>query len=323
MGVKLDFLSNKKALAVAVSFVFIIIFASFLWRETYVPKNIFDKQTVVFSIKKGDSIKTIAKNLKSQGLIKNEEYFRIYVAFKGISTKMQAGSYAVSPSMNVSNIAGIFYRGEAIEEKIKIIEGWDLRDIFDEISKNKIYTKDQILTAIFSPKVQQFISDFDYLGEKEKKNSYEGYFFPDTYKFNLETSPEDFVKSIFSNFDKKLTVDLRKEIERQKKTVADIVIMASIIEKEVRNFNDKKIVSGVLWKRLKIGMPLQVDVEPSTYKSKGLPNSPICNPGIESIKAAIYPASTNYLYYLSTSKGTTIFSETFDQHVAAKAKYLR
>jgi UPF0755 protein len=265
---------------------------------------------------------------------------------KGISGKMQAGSYALSPSMNISDITGIFFLGEAIEKKIKIIEGWDLKDILDNVLQDGLYAEDQIPKALYSADIQKFISNFKYLGEDARKTAYEGYFFPDTYKINLETTAEDFLKNIFSNFDQKLTSDLRKEIERQNKSIEDIIIMASIIEKEVKNVADKKVVSGVLWKRLKIDMPLQVDStllynndlvdgnrvlisdtkadSPyNTYKNKGLPPGPICNPGIESIKAAIYPTSSNYLYYLSAPSGKTIFSENFEQHKAAKAKYLR
>jgi UPF0755 protein len=260
--------------------------------------------------------------------------------------KIQAGSYEISQSMNVPQIAGKFFWGDSIVKNVKIIEGWDLNDIFENVSSEGLYTKEQILKALYSAEVQRFISNYKYLGEDAKKTDYEGYFFPDTYKINSETTAEDFVKNIFSNFDQKLTPDLRKEIDRQKKSVEDIIIMASIIEKEVKNIADKKVVSGILWKRLKIDMPLQVDASLlynndiidgnrvlisdtqidslyNTYKNKGLPFGPICNPGIDSIKAAIYPTNTNYLYYLSAPKGMTVFSESFEQHKAAKARYLK
>ena len=146
------------------------------------------------------------------------------------------------------------------------------------------------------------------------------------------------------NFDKKLTTDLREEIQKQGKTIFEIVTMASLIEKEVREKEDKEIVSGILWKRLKNNIPLQVDATISyitgkqttkisreetqidspynTYKYLGLPIGPICNPGIDSIKAAIYPKNSQHWYYLSTSEGKTIFSETLEEHNLAKAKYL-
>ena len=147
---------------------------------------------------------------------------------------------------------------------------------------------------------------------------------------------------MLDNFDKKLTPELNKEIANQKKSIFDIVTMASIIEKEVRKMDEKEIVSGILWKRISIGMPLQLDStvnfitdgnDPSvsikatkidspynTYKYHGLPKGPISNPGLGSILSAIYPKKTNYWFWLSD--GITHFSETLQQHNIAKAKYL-
>ena len=99
--------------------------------------------------------------------------------------------------------------------------------------------------------------------------------------------------------------------------------MASLIEKEVKTKQDKELVSGILWKRLEINMPLQVDCELKTYENLGLPIGPICNPGLKSIIAAIEPKHSEYLYYLSTPEGETIFSKTLEEHNIAKAKYLK
>ena len=162
---------------------------------------------------------------------------------------------------------------------------------------------------------------------------------------------------MLDNFDKKLTQDLRKEISRQSKTIFEIVTMASMLEKEVKDFEAKKLVSGILWKRLENGISLQVDATITylagkktthpegvasrpygarisiedlqidspynTYKYKGLPLGPISNPGLESILAAIYPKESDFWYYLSTPDGKTIFSKTLQEHNLAKAKYLR
>ena len=150
------------------------------------------------------------------------------------------------------------------------------------------------------------------------------------------------INYVLSNFRKKLTPELRLEIANQKKSIFDIVTMASLLEKEVRTLDDKKIASGILWKRLGVGMPLQLDATVNyitgksdasvlfkdakidspynTYKYKGLPKGPISNPGIDSIMAAIYPIQTKYWFYLSD--GITHFSETLQQHNAAKRRYL-
>jgi UPF0755 protein len=150
---------------------------------------------------------------------------------------------------------------------------------------------------------------------------------------------------MLTNFDSKLTPDLKSEIKRQKKTIFEIITMASMIEKEVKTTEDKKIVSGILWKRMVSGMRLQVDAtllyaqgkETSktyikdtqftspynTYRNDGLPLGPISNPGMDSILAAIYPTKTAYYYYLSTTEGKTIFSKTLEEHSYNKNKYLK
>jgi UPF0755 protein len=142
-----------------------------------------------------------------------------------------------------------------------------------------------------------------------------------------------------------VSLEIKEEIERQGKSIFDIITMASLLEKEVRTEEDKKIVAGILWKRMEIGMPLQVDATIAyitgknstriskeetkidspynTYKYKGLPLGPICNPGFESIFASLYYEDSDYLYYLSTPEGETIFSKTLEEHNIAKGKYLK
>jgi UPF0755 protein len=147
------------------------------------------------------------------------------------------------------------------------------------------------------------------------------------------------------NFDDKITSDLKKEIKNQNKTLFEIITMASMIEKEVKTMEDKKIVSGILWKRMDSGMRLQVDATVlyaqnkeglkvytkdtqidspyNTYKNDGLPLGPISNPGIDSIIAAVYPTKTAYYYYLSASDGKTIWARTLEDHNNNKIKYLK
>jgi UPF0755 protein len=180
------------------------------------------------------------------------------------------------------------------------------------------------------------------LQDKPKDVGLEGYLFPDTYEITLGNNCDDILNAMLENFDQKLTPALRTEITNQKKSIFEEITMASLLEKEVKTLDDKKIVSGILWKRISIGMPLQldstvnyatgksdasvlikdtkIDSPYNTYKYPGLPKGPISNPGMDSIMAAIYPKATNYWYYLSDGK--TIFSETLEQHDIAKAKYL-
>jgi len=169
--------------------------------------------------------------------------------------------------------------------------------------------------------------------------------FPDTYRVFRDASISDIVKKILDNFNQKLTSELRFEIKSQGKNIHQILTLASILEKEVSTDQDRKLVAGIFYKRLELGMPLQadstvnyvtgkdssrasakdleIDSPYNTYKYRGLPPGPISNPGISSILAAIYPSSNNYLYFLTTPDGQVIYNETHDQHVIDKAKYYR
>jgi UPF0755 protein len=207
-------------------------------------------------------------------------------------------------------------------------------------------TKNIIPQKDFSDAAQEdFSLQFDFLQDRPKNASLEGYIFPDTYYFPLGVTAEEIIKQALQNFDAKLTPELRDEISRQNKTIFQIMTMSSIIEKEVQTWEDKKIVSGIFWKRVEISQPLEscatiayvtgdnkkiysytdtrVKSPYNTYLNYGLPPGPISNPGMDSILAAIYPEKTDYMYFLSTPEGETIFSKTYDQQLQAQKKYLK
>lgn len=266
----------------------IILLSGFLvWFGIYVPKNPCSEETATFLVKKGEGAKEISLNLKEEGLIRYSSFFRIYALVKDKAGELKAGEYELSRAMNIPKIVDKIASGDRIKKMITIIEGWTIKDIEEYLKVEKIDL------------------------------SLEGYLFPDTYEIYPEDGIEEIIERMLANFDKKVRSQFQEEIG------SEIIIMASLLEKEVRTFEDKKIVSGILWKRLEIGMPLQVDAALDTYKYKGLPQSPICNPGLESIKAAIYPQKSSYLYYLSAPDGKTIFSKTLKEHNIAKEKYLK
>jgi UPF0755 protein len=331
---------NRKILSYLLLAIIIILGSVFTWSGIYLPKNPNSNESVVFTIKKGDGGREIAVNLEEKDLIKVATLFRIYNIFKGTSGELQAGEYLLSPSMTVPEITKKFVLGDVITENITIIEGWSLKEIGQYLGE-KGFSEEEFLELA----KKDFSPEFDFLKDKPKDMNLEGYIFPDTYEIQKGETLEDILIKTLQNFDRKLTQDLRQEIENQGNTIFEIVTMASMIEKEVKTFEDKKIVSGILWKRLENNMPLQVDATISyitgkkamnisveeteidspynTYKYKGLPLGPICNPGLESILASIYPESSDYWYYLSTPDGKTIFSKTLEEHNIAKEKYLK
>lgn len=266
----------------------LILIAGFLvWQGVYYPKEPSSLKTVQFLVERGQDAEEIASNLKEAGLIRYSFSFEWYASVSKKADNLKAGEYELSPSMTISGIINKMVSGDMIKRTITIIEGWTLEDIAE------------------------------YLEVEELDPELEGYLFPDTYELSYDDGIEEMINKMLVNFDKK-TKDKFGE-----RPSSDIVIMASLLEKEVRGLEDKKMVAGVLQNRLDIGMSLQVDAAMITYEIKGLPTSPICNPGLESMEAAIYPTKNNYLYYLSTPEGETIFSKTFEEHNIAINKYLR
>lgn len=287
----------------------------FIWQGIYLPKSSTSSEEKLFSIEKGQNLFQITENLEKEDLIKNKFFFDFYVFIKRAQRKLRAGDYYLSSSESIAEIAKKIISGDIAKIVVTIPEGFTVKQIEERI------------------------------GLKLPGENLEGFLFPDTYQFPLRVSGEEAAKKMRDNFDKKITPDLREEIKRQGKTIFEIVTMASLLEKEVRNFEDKKMVSGILWNRLDNRIPLQVDatityitgkkttkisIEETqidspynTYKYLGLPLGPICNPGLESIISAIYPKSSQYWYYLSIPEGETIFSKTLEEHNIAKAKYLK
>lgn len=340
---KINFIKNNSKFrhffyAICALPVFIFLLFAF---SIFVPKSPASSDTIMYIAKSGMGDDEIAKDLKQKGIINSSFFFKVFVIASLQHSKLQAGKYSLASSMSIYQIVEKMVSGEVIKQKITILEGWDITDIKKYFIENKVLSKEE-----FEELVNKDFSDkFDFLKEKPKDISLEGYFFPDTYEIYEGETGEEIFSSILANFDKKLTQDLREEITAQKKSVFEIITAASIIEKEVKIMPDKKVVSGIIWRRLAAGMPLQmdstvnyitnrndagvaikatkIDSPYNTYKYPGLPKGPISNPGIDSILAAIYPKDSPYLYYLSTLTGKTIFSRTLAEHNAARAKYFR
>ncbi len=339
---------------IIICFLFFILLV-FVW-GIYFSKNSTDSENNLFLVERGQNLFEIAYNLEKDEIIKNKLFLDLYVFLRMSQNKLQAGQYFLNPSMSIKEIGDKIISGDTAKTIITIPEGWNLRDIGWYFENQGMFQAEELFELVgFSlinysvntdlPKPKDFSLDYDFLKNKPKNISLEGYLFPDTYEIVLGAELEEIVRKMLANFNKKLTGELKKEIQKQDKSIFEIITMASLIEKEVKTLKDKKIVSGVLWKRLSAGVGLQVDATIiyitgkksvriskqeteidslyNTYKYRGLPLGPISNPGLESIEAAIYPENSDYWYYLSTLEGETIFSETLEKHNIAKAKYLK
>jgi len=278
-----------------------IFFAGFLFLIR-APRSF--QEGVIVNIPEGASLQKISHDFKDSGLIRSRALFEAFVISYGGEKRILPGDYLFEKKLSVEEVARRISSGKRNLAPIKLTipEGYDRTDIA-EVASLKIpnLNKDNFLALT-----------------KDK----EGYLFPDTYFFFSTDNEQDVFKVMTENYEKKIT-PLRVEINSLGKTEREIIIMASIIEREAIGDIDRGYISGILWNRLKIGMALQVDAAPDTYKVRGLPDNPISNPGLEAIKASMYPQSSPYLFYLHGKDGQIHYAKTFDEHKRNKVKYLR
>ncbi len=326
---------------------FIIISGLIYWHWLNSPVNTIPGE-VTFVISKGQSVKQIADNLYQAGLIKSKLFFR-YVIWRA-KANLKAGEYALNQKMTTRQIASTIINGETLNEEkiIRLIEGWRISDINEYLIKNKIIS-DNSFSALSKAQIVKWEFNFakpEFLNDAPASATLEGYLFPDTYRIYNDAGSEEIIAKILDNFNHKLTGEMRQEIKKNNKSIFEIITMASLVEKEARTPADMKIVAGIFWDRIKNKIPLQSDAtlsyilndnQPShslaetkidspynTYKYLDLPPSPICNPGLNAITAAVYPIYTDYNYFLSKpDTGETVFSKTLEEHNRNKAKYLK
>jgi UPF0755 protein len=307
--------------------------------------------TKAFTIESGQGVHAISRNLKQAGLIDNSFIFETYIWWRKSGARILAGEHTIKDTWSIRQLTNYLTSGNALsnETVIKIIEGWDLYDLADYFEINKLANKDDFYKLTGNPgqhdnqNLPDWAKDYKFLKEKPEGVSLEGYLFPDTYRVFKNAKAEDVIKKMLDNFGNKVDDKLLAEIKNQGKTLYDVLTLASIVEKEAQTAADKKTVAGVYTNRLKIGMALQADPtvnyitgkqtdRPSlddlkvdslynTYKYPGLPPGPICNPGLDSILAAIYPEKNSYFYFINTPDGKMVFAKTLEEHAANRAKY--
>lgn len=341
---------RKRTIVFIVFFIFILALLAVIYiaqKNINNPKDINNHNFITFEIKKGQGVEEIGKGLEENNLINGNIYFKAYLWQNDAGSKLKAGTYKLSPSMTMAEMVELFTGGEvgmkSNETKVTLIEGSSNAEIFEQLKESGAVTGEEDFSSLQPTDLSQFA----FLDSKPINADLQGYLFPDTYNFFKNSSIKEVTTKILDNFDKKFTQEMRDEIAEQNKTVYDVLILASIVEKEAANKTEMPIISSVFYNRLKIGQPLQsdatvnyitkagramptnedleVDSPYNTYKYAGLPPTPICNPSIEAISAAIYPSDTDYFYFLTTQdeQRKTYFSKTYEEHLQNKATYLK
>ncbi|OGI62911.1 hypothetical protein A2643_01980 [Candidatus Nomurabacteria bacterium RIFCSPHIGHO2_01_FULL_39_220] len=259
---------------------------------------------IIFRVEHGSSLRSVSLKLKEENIIRSRLVFETFVILLGREKRVIEADYYFENKFPVYEVARRIGKGEhhLAPVVVTIPEGFDAVQIADA----------------FVPKLVNFDKS-KFLSEAA---GLEGYLFPDTYFFQRTDTETDVIKSMRANFEKKM-LSLKSDIALSGRTQREIIVMASLIEGEAKGEVDQALISGILWKRISIGMPLQVDAAFVTYKTKGLPGSPIGNPGMEALQAAIHPKSSPYLYYLHDKNGEIHYAKLFSEHRQNVEKYLK
>lgn len=309
--------------------------AFFWWQINLRPVSNVNAEPVIIVVKKGQATGETAEALKKAGLIRSPLVFKLWVRQQGLGTKMQAGTFKLSPSMSLPEIGREMTQG-TLDVWVTLKEGSRREEMAEAIEKAY---KEQGITF----DKQQFLA---------LTANKEGYLFPDTYLMAVEATPAQLVSMLENTLMKKIEGEILTEIGKSGRSLQEVMIMASLVEREARGYEDRQKVAGILWKRLQNDWLLQVDAtlqyalgydrnketwwpvptgahksiaSPyNTYQNAGLPPTPISNPSLSSIKATVFPVETDYWFYISDRTGQTMhYAATLAEHNSNIDRYLR
>jgi UPF0755 protein len=332
---------KKKIFLLSLLFIIVaLIGAFFYFRNQVYYSHGTETKEINFEIKKGEGNSEIAERLKEKEIISGKYFFYYYIRTHGLINKILPGIYKLSGKMTIPEISNKITNQEERFIKITFPEGWDMKKIANRLGENGYIGNDFLK---LSKDISKFKGKYKFL-EDPKIMSLEGYLFPDTYFLPPDASAENIINRMLVNFNWKISDQMMSDIDKNDRTLQEVITMASIVEMEVKSYEDRQVVAGIFWKRIGMEKPLQscatlayilgenkkqytfedtrVDSPYNTYLNSGLTPGPIGNPGLDSISASIYPKQTDYLYFLSDPEtGKTIFSKTIEEHNANKAKY--
>lgn len=316
-----------KKLFLIIPLILVAVLAAFYYYSLQAPST--DSTKKAFVINQGESLTAIATRLEANHLIKNNYVFIIYSRISGLNQKIKAGTFYLTAADKLPDLILKLTKGGSSDYWLKIIDGTRVEELTNSFPDNLSFTG------------QEFVV---------KAKKLQGYIFPDSYLLPKYFTIDQVLDTIQSNFDEKFS-EAKVGATNTKMSDEEIIILASIIEREARTLKVKQGVAGVLINRLDINMPLQSDVtiqyirdsqnkvtdywkdidssdisivSPyNTYKNPGLPPGPICNPGYDSIYAAFHPTESDYLFYLTGNDGVMYYAKTLSEHSANIAKYLK
>jgi UPF0755 protein len=329
------FSSRNKILLFAFLLFFFII--SILYWFFFIPPSNASLTKLIY-IKKGTNLKRVSEILEKEGIIKNRHFFILLATALGKKAKLKAGEYEFHTRMLPFDVLNILVEGQVKRHLVTIPEGYTLSQIAQLLEDLNLVEKKEFLQKASSSVFINALELPQFAGP-----NLEGYLFPDTYHLFKEMDPEEVIRMMVHQFKKVFGPDLAHRASELGISEREAVILASIIEKETPLPEERPLISAVFHNRLKRKIPLQSDptviygiknfngnltkehlMKPTpynTYLMVGLPPTPICNPGKESLLAAVHPAPVSYLYFVSKNDGSHFFAYDFEEHNRAVWKY--
>ncbi|MFR1402582.1 MAG: endolytic transglycosylase MltG [Oscillospiraceae bacterium] len=288
------------------------------------------------------SVGYVAKQLKDAGIIKYKGLFELYCSVSHAKTKIDPGTYELSTNYDYRALVKKMQVGSGamVTTKVTIPEGYTMEQIFHKLEDENVCSYDDLMDAAANYSYNYSFIDQSMQGDAKRL---EGFLFPDTYEFYQGMQASSAINKFLENFHDRLTAEMLEKADERGMTMQEVVTVASMIEKEAANDDERAMIAAVIYNRIEAGMPLQIDstimyvlpehkdvltVEDTkidspynTYQNKGLPPTPIANPGLASIKATLSPASTQALYYaLDSESGTHKFFTSYGEFQAFVAK---
>ena len=306
------------------------------------PYNKNSKKDILVEIPNGATLTKVSSILEENKLIKNKVLFKVVSKFKEDNNGVKAGKYLLSQKYSNSEILDVLISGKTYNDGIEITipEGSTYKEVIKYLTNKKIGKAEVYEELINNPK--EFYDKYKFLDEKDI-TTLEGFLYPDTYYFEKDMSEKDVISAMLKRFSEVYTPELKEKQKKMGLTLQQVINMASIIEKEAVKDVDRPKIAGVFYNRLEIGMPLQsdatiqyifderkhivsysdlkIDSPYNSYLNKGLPPTPIANPGIKSIEAALEPEDNDYLYFVATVDGGNNYSKTYDEHLKYVKEY--
>ena len=329
--------NNKKIVNVTTIIVIMIIIIT-IWQCFKIvdtPLKIKDEE--IIEVAEGDSFYGVLNKLSEEDKIKNEFLVKLYLKIRGIKPEVLAGTYKLDKSMTLDEIITLLSNDSTIGKiYITIPEGYTIDDIATELEENNICSSEDFINSVKNYDLPAYVSN-----NPNKRYNLEGFLFPDTYSFNENENADFVVKTMINRFEEvwqELVQSLNLSIADDE--IEKIINVASIIEKEAVVDSERSLISSVIYNRIAIEMPLQIDATViysygyhiekmyekhleidspyNTYMYYGLPIGPISNPGRASLMAALKPEKTDYLYYLLESEYTHYFTDNYDDFLRRK-----